>query len=354
MLTFTWNRFQFFLRMCIIAPATIRDVAKKADVGIGTVSRVLNNNQAVSEVTREKVLNAIDELDYTPNPIARQLSVGRTLTIGIILPYLTYPSYIERLRGVQHILADSEYDLVIFSINNPEQKTAYFQDLSRKSRVDGMLIVSLPPNDEEAERFTKSGIPTVLIDSDHSGLCRILADDIEGGRIATRHLIELGHQKIAYLSDYLDTPFHPAMRYRYQGYCEMLEKAGIPFHQKYLVEGKQGRISARKMAKKLLTLEDPPTAIFASSDTQAIGVLDATQEIGIKVPEELSVIGYDGIRDSAYNDLTTIDQNLFDSGARGARMLLDVLGNLVTHPIKQFVSLELLRRKSTASPPISV
>ena len=322
------------------------------DVGVGTVSRVLNDSPAVSKATRQKVLNVIDELDYIPNPIARQLSIGRTLTIGIILPYLTLPSYIERLRGVQHILADTEYDLIIFSIENPSQKNAYFQDLSRKSRVDGMLIVSLPPNDEEAERFTKSGIPTVLIDSDHPRLCRILADDVEGGRIATRHLIELGHQKIAYLSDYLDTPFHPAMRYRYQGYCEMLEKAGIPFHQKYLVEGEQGRISARKMAKKLLTLEDPPTAIFASSDTHAIGILDAAQEMGINIPDELSVIGYDGIRDSAYNDLTTIDQNLFDSGAKGAQMLLDVLGNLVKGPCKQFVSLNLLRRKSTASPPL--
>ncbi len=159
---------------------------------------MLNDSPAVSNATREKVLNVIDELDYVPNPIARQLSIGRTLTIGIILPYLTYPSYIERLRGVQHILADTEYDLIIFSINNPSQKNAYFQDLSRKSRVDGMLIVSLPPNDEEAEHFTKSGIPTVLIDSDHPRLCRILADDVEGGRIATRHLIELGHQKIAY------------------------------------------------------------------------------------------------------------------------------------------------------------
>jgi DNA-binding LacI/PurR family transcriptional regulator len=134
----------------------------------------------------------------------------------------------------------------------------------------------------------------------------------------------------------------------------MLENAGIPFQQKYLIEGKQGRISARKLAKQLLTLDDPPTAIFASSDTQAIGVLDVAQEIGKKVPDELSVIGYDNIRDSAYNDLTTIDQNLFDSGAKGAQMLLEVLGNLVKVPCKQFVSLELLKRKSTASPSISV
>jgi len=312
---------------------------------------VLNDNPAVSEATREKVLNAIDELDYQPNPIARQLSIGRTLTIGIILPYLTIPSYIERLRGVQKTLADSEYDLVIFSIDNLSQKNAYFQDLTRKSRVDGMLIVSLPPNDEEADHLTKSGIPTVLIDSDHPMLCRIVADDIEGGRIATRHLVELGHRKIAFLSDYLDTPFHPAMKFRYQGYRELLEQTEIPFNPDYLVEGERGRISARIMTKKLMALKNPPTAIFASSDTHAIGVLDAAQEMDIKVPGELSVIGYDNIRDSAYNDLTTIDQGLFYSGAKGAQMLLDVLGNRITRPCKKYVSLKLIKRKTTAPPP---
>ena len=145
-------------------PVTIRDVAERANVGIGTVSRVLNDNPAVSDKTRGRVLTAIEELNYTPNPIARQLASGRTLTIGIILPYLTLPSYIERLRGVQFVLASSEYDLVIFTEENPAQKNAYFQDLSHKLRADGMLIVSLPPNDEQAEYFSKSRIPTVLID----------------------------------------------------------------------------------------------------------------------------------------------------------------------------------------------
>lgn len=332
--------------------ATIRDVAKKAEVGIGTVSRVINNSPSVSEATREKVQMAISDLAYTPNPIARQLSIGRTLTIGIILPYLTLPSYIERLRGVQSVLADSEYDLMIFSIDNPSQRNAYFQDLSRKSRVDGMLIVSLPPNDEEAAHFNQSKIPTVLIDADHPRLRCIVADDITGGRIATRHLIDLGHRKIAFLSHYMDTPFHPAMKSRYQGYRDTLDEAGIPFNPSYLIEGERDRAAARAMAKTLLAQAVPPTAIFASSDTQAIGVLDAAQEMGVSIPDALSVIGYDGIRDSAYNELTTIDQNLFDSGVKGAQMLLAVLDHRAENPCKQFVSLDLIQRKTTGSPSI--
>jgi LacI family transcriptional regulator len=319
-------------------------------VGIGTVSRVLNNNPSVSEATREKVLNVIEDLEYSPNPIARQLSIGRTLTIGIILPYLTLPSYVERLRGVQYILADSEYNLMFFSIDNRAQRDACFKNLYRKSRVDGLLIVSLPPNDEETEYFNKSRIPTVLIDSYHPQLSCIVADDVEGGRISTRHLVELGHRKIAFLSDYLDTPFHPAMRQRYQGYREILRETGIPHNPAYLIEGERGRKSAREMAKTLFALDDPPTAIFASSDTQAIGVLDVAREYGIKVPEELSVIGYDGIRDAEYNNLTTINQNLFDSGVKGAQMLLDILKNGIWSPRKQQISLELEIRNTTTSP----
>ncbi|MCB9134059.1 MAG: LacI family DNA-binding transcriptional regulator [Anaerolineales bacterium] len=331
---------------------TIRDVAKHAQVSIATVSRVINDSTGVREETREKVWATIEELNYTPNSLARQLSIGRTLTIGIIQPYFTLPSYIERLRGVQHILASSEYDLVIFNVDYPEQKNAYFRDLSRKMRVDGMLIVSLPPTNEQADNFSASHIPTVLIDSEHPQLCSIVADDFKGGSIATRHLVELGHRKIAFLSDYLDTPFHPAMKLRYLGYCEVLAQYEIPLCSEYVIEGSRGRINARTMAKKLLALDDPPTAIFASSDTQALGILDVAQEIGIKVPERLSVIGYDNIPDAVYNNLSTIDQNLYDSGVKGAQMLLNLLNGTIKPPSKQKVAVNLLRRNTTAPPPV--
>jgi DNA-binding LacI/PurR family transcriptional regulator len=332
-------------------PATIRDVARKANVGVGTVSRVLNDSPAVREETRQKVLAVIQELDYTPNPIARRLSTGQTLTIGVILPYLTMPSYIERLRGVQYTLADSEYDLVLFDIENPSQRDAYFQNFSIKSRVDGALLISLPPNDEQATRFTNSNIPTVLIDAYHPDLCCIYPDDVEGGRIATQHLIELGHRKIAYLSDYLSTPFHPSMRLRYQGYREALAKENIPFDPKYHIEGERGRINARVMAKELLSMDDPPTGIFAASDTQAIGIIDAAHELGIRIPEDLSVVGFDDIRDAAYVDLTTIDQHLVRSGIDGAKMLLDLLAepNPKTKR-KHTISVDLVVRGTTGPP----
>ncbi len=330
--------------------ATIRDVAKRANVGVGTVSRVLNNSTSVSDETRQKVLDAIAELEYRPNPIARQLSTGRTLTIGVILPHLTMPSYVERLRGVQRALADTKYDLVLFSVENPQQRDTFFDDFSRTSRVDGILVISLPPNDQQAERFANSPIPTVLVDAYHPDLCSIITDDIEGGQKVTEYLVELGHHKIAFLGDYLETPFHPSMRYRYQGYRKSLEEAGIPFLDEYLVEGHNDRETARQLARQLLSLDDPPTAIFAGCDTQAIGVLDTASAMGIRVPEELSLIGYDGIRDAEYLNLTTIEQHLFDSGIEGVNLLLKALESRVDFPCQKFIPVELVVRGTTAPP----
>jgi len=329
-------------------PTTIRDVAREANVGVGTVSRVLNNNPSVRDETREKVLATIKALNFTPNPIARRLSTGQTLTIGVILPYLTLPSCIERLRGVQKILTDSNYDLVLFDIENPKKRDAYFKNLAFKSRVDGVLLISIPPSDEQAEKFYTSGLPSVLIDAFHPDLCCVYPDDKQGGRDATRHLVNLGHRKIAFLSDYLSTPFHPSMSLRYQGYRQVLDEEGIAFNPQYQIEGDRGRGYARNNAKHLLSLDDPPTAIFAASDTQAIGILDAAHEMDIRVPGELSVIGYDDIRDAAYVNLTTINQQLDQSGIEGARMLLRLLANSnEPNQCKKKLSVKLIVRRTT-------
>lgn len=346
-----WNRFHSISVTRVTMPVTIRDVAKKANVGVGTVSRVINDSPGVSEETRLKVLSVIEDLNYTPNPIARRLSTGQTLTIGVILPYLTMPSYMERLRGVQSKLADSKYDLVLFAIEKPSQRDAYFQNLSLKSKVDGVLLVSLPPDDEQAYRFVHSNIPTVLIDAYHPELCCVYPDDLQGGCIATRHLIDLGHRRIAYLSDFLNTPFHPAMRLRYQGYRETLAEANIPYQPRYQIEGERGRLNARVMARELLSQDPPPTAIFAASDTQAIGVLEAAAEMGFRVPQALSVIGYDDIRDAEYVNLTTINQHLDRSGIEGASMLLELLAN-PHHWVRceQIIAVDLVVRGTTGPP----
>ena len=309
-----------------MSPATIRDVAEKAKVGIGTVSRVLNNHPYVSSDTRQKVLDAIKELNYTPNLIAKQLSSGRTHAIAVTLPFLTYPSFVERLRGVQTALADSSYVLILYGAESVSQRDVNFSDLSQTTRIDGILIVSVPLSEENANAFLETNTPIVLVDIFHPKFSRVFVDEIEGGVMATQHLIDLGHSKIAFISDLLNPDFQfLAMRERYHGYQKALRENEIPIRPEYHLEAPHGQYEAKLLAEQLLLMDDPPTAIFAGSDTQAIGVLNAAREMNIKVPEELSVIGYDGIRDSEYLNLTTIEQPLFDSGVEGVNLLISMI-----------------------------
>jgi DNA-binding LacI/PurR family transcriptional regulator len=328
---------------------TIRDVAKRAGFGVGTVSRVLNDHPSVSEPTRQKVLRAIAELDYAPNPVARRLSLGKTLTIAVIVPFFTRPSFVGRLRGVEYALADSEYDLILFNVETTAKRDAYFRSVPRRERVDGLLIISLSPRDADVDRFLQTGVPTVLIDARHPRMSRAVIDDVTGGRVATQHLIHLGHRKIGYVSDKLENPFNfVSSRDRYEGYCQALDDAGIPFRPEYHCQGEHGREEAREMAHALLSLSDPPTAIFAASDTQAIGVLQAAEDVGLRVPDELSVIGYDDIDIAEYVHLTTVRQPLFVSGVEGVEMLLESIVVPSPTPRQVLLPTELVVRGTTA------
>jgi len=333
---------------------TIRDVARLAGVSVATVSRVLNESPSVSAATRQRVLEAIRTLNYAPNTIARRLSLGRTHTIAVVVPLFTLPSFVERLRGVQSALSSTGYDLVLFNVDTPAQRDEYFFNLATQSRVDGILILSIPPSDQAAERFLEAHVPTVLVDAYHPALCSVYIDDVEGGYRATRHLIELHHTRIAYLSEYLQTPleFGP-MKNRLKGYQRAHEETDLPIHPEYVIEGERGREAAYHMAKQLLSLPRPPTAIFAASDTQAIGVLDAARELGVAVPDQLSVIGYDDIRDAAYLNLSTIHQPLYETGNIGARLLLSIIENdaILSLPAHKQLPIELVRRQTTAIAP---
>jgi len=335
----------------LVAPVTIRDVAERAGVGVGTVSRVLNENPSVSDATRRKVLAAIEALDYTPNPIARRLSLRKTLAIAVIVPFFTRPAFTERLRGVEYALADSEYDLILFNVETTAKRDTYFNDIPRRERFDGLLIVSLSPRNGDVEHLLRAGVPTVLLDARHPDLSRVVIDDVAGGRLATRHLIELGHRRIGFVGDQLDNPFNfISSRDRYEGYRQALAEASIPFSAEYFRQGEHGREPARQMASDLLALPDPPTAIAAASDTQAFGVLEAAQDAGMRVPEDLSVIGYDDIEIAEYLGLTTIRQPLFALGVEGVALLLDSIANPPPAPRRVLLPVELVVRGTTAPP----
>ncbi len=333
---------------------TIRDVAKKAGVGLGTVSRVLNNSPLVSEGTRKRVLQVIEELNYSPNPTARRLSLGKTLTIAVVVPFFTRPGFSERLNGVVSVLSQSRYDLLIHNIDTPELRQDFFRNLPPRELVDGTLLLSLPPTDEEAEALAKSEVPVVLIDSEHPALShfhQVCVDDVKGGALATRYLVDLGHERIGFVGDITDNPFNfKSSRNRHRGYRQVLQEAELVERSDYYAEGQHGRLEARALAREMLALEEAPTAIFAASDTQAVGVLEAARDLGLVVPEALSVVGYDDIELADIMRLTTVRQMLFESGQRGVELLLETLNNPEVAPVCEVLPVEILERETTAPP----
>ncbi len=329
--------------------ATIHDVAKRAGVGIGTVSSVINSSRAVNEETRKRVMQAIAELDYTPHPAARQLSSGKTFNIGAIIPFFTRPAAVERLRGVMSVIAPSEYDFTLFSVETSAQRKEQLKDVPRRGRVDGLIIFSCPPTLREAQRIAASGIPTVLIDGYHPDLNCIYIDNVAGGYTATKHLISLGHRRIGYLGDPIDDPIgFFVSRDRFQGYRRALDEADIPFNPAYHREGSHSLESGREMALSLLQQPKPPTALFAFSDTIAFGVMEAAKQMGLSIPEDLALIGFDDIELARLYGLSTMRQQLFQTGVMGAEMLLNLINNPDSKQSQVKLSTELVIRHSTA------
>jgi DNA-binding LacI/PurR family transcriptional regulator len=333
---------------------TIRDVARKAGVSPGTVSRAINMSPLVNESTRARILTVVEELQYRPNLLARRLSIGKTLAIAVIVPFFPRPSVSERLNGAMSLLSQSHYDLVIRNIETPEQREVGFQDILRRDRVDGALILSLPIFDREVDDILASDMPVVLIDTGHPQLSScpsVTVDDRQGGRVATEHLIGLGHRRIAFVGDAVASPFEfRASFYRHQGYQQALAASGIPERAVYYGEDQHGRSQAREMTRQMLALPEPPTAILAASDTQAIGVLEAARERGLSVPRDLSVVGYDDLEVADIVGLTTVRQLLFESGERGVELLLQQLQEPHQEPVHEVLPTELVVRNTTAPP----
>ena len=317
------------------------EVAERAGVGVATVSRVLNASASVREGTRERVRAAMEELGYAPNAAARALSTGRTGAIGVVAPFLTRPSVVERLRGVSRRIAAAGYQLVLFDVERPRP----FADLPVAGRLDGLLCVSLCPPEAELARFEAAGVTVVLVDAEHPRLPGVSIDNAQGGRLAAEHLLALGHRRIAFVGDAEHEPFgFTSSAQRRVACAQACAAAGAEL---VVRRGPHGRDRARSLAAELLAAEERPTAIFASSDAQALGVLEAAEAAGLTVPDDLSVVGFDDIEVARYAGLTTVAQPLEESGLRGAELLLRALDGAAPRAARR-LPLELVARSSTA------
>jgi DNA-binding LacI/PurR family transcriptional regulator len=302
---------------------TIQDVALYAHVAVGTVSRVLNNSTEVKPATRQRVLAAIETLDYSPNLIARSMTSKRTGSIGVMVPYFTRPFFSEVLRAVEVMITQTGRDFVLYNVQTNEQCAAYFRKLPKQHRIDGLLVISVFPNDIAATSLKHSGMPVVLIDAYHPLLTSLMVDNVEGGYLATRCLIEHGHRHIGFINGITEGNFHfNRANDRLLGLQRALSEAGLPFEPDLVLCAEWDRHGGKQAALQLLTRADPPTAIFAASDMHAIGVMEAARSLNISIPANLSLIGYDGIELSEILELSTIQQPMKYMGELGVQKLL--------------------------------
>lgn len=303
--------------------ATIYDVAKHAGVSITTVSRMLNAPDKVNSRTRDRVLAAIDQLNFVPKAEARARAMQHTGRIGVISPFFTAPSFIQRLRGVAETLSPENYELVVYTVDSNDHFQSYLSSLPLTGNLDGLIILSLPVEDSQVRRLIDHGLPTVLIEYPHPKLNCVEIDDVEGGYMATTYLLGKGHRRIAFLGD-TDLPeysIHP-VSLRLQGFRRALKEARIKLPDTFVRLAPYSQEQTRKVAKELLNLPEPPTAIFAATDFQALGVLKAARQLGFSVPDQLAVIGFDDLDIAEYFDLTTISQHLDESGRLAVELLL--------------------------------
>ncbi len=334
---------------------TIADVAAASGVGVGTVSRVINGAPNVRAATRLKVLMIVEQLGYQPSHLATSLARGSARTVAIVVPYLTRPSTVERLAGAIAVLNPQGYETVVCNVETPAQRDHFLTTLARRDRTDGVIVTSLPLNPGQLAAFRRAGVPLVMVDVSVRGVPHTVINDVAGGRMATEHLLGLGHARIGFVGDRVQRQAATALGFtasdrRMEGYRQALAAAGADWDESLIRVGPHGPGTAEALAAELLSLPDPPTAIFAASDTQAMGVLAAADRLGVAVPGQLSVIGFDDIAIAGMLGLSTVSQPLEESGAEGARRLCALLRGEQVRPLRQVLPLRMVPRESTAAP----
>lgn len=337
------------------ARPTMADVATAAGVGTGTVSRVVNGGRNVRESTRRHVLEVIERLGYRPSHLAAALSRGTPRTVAILVPHLTRPSTVARLAGALAVLDQQGYDTIVCNVDTAQQRDHHLNALTARHRADGVIIVSIRLAKHRIAAFRGGSIPIVSVDAVAAGVPQTLIDDVAGGRLATAHLLSLGHKRIGFIGDQEPRATQQALSFtssqaRLRGYRRELAVAGIAFDTELVRLGPHGAAVSADLAGQLLRLPDPPTAIFAASDTQAMGVLSAAERCGFPVPGRLSVVGFDDIESTALLNLSTVHQPLEQSGAEGAWRLCALLRGIKVRPLRQQLPLRLVQRMSSARP----
>ncbi len=304
---------------------TIYDIAREAGVSIATVSRVFNNSPRVAPHTRKRVLEVARRLGYQPHVSAQSLARRQAQLVSAVVPMLTNYFFVEVLRGLQDRLAESPFDLLVYAAPTLADVDAHLERALQRGRSAGVMLFSTPLTQERVELLKRGRQPIVLVDSFHPDFDSVSIDNEQGGYLATRHLIEHGYRRIGLLMAHPDSV--PARERRY-GYERALREAGLtldpsliasstdPHHHGYTEEG------GREAMRQLLGHEPRPEAVFVVSDIMALGALQALEEAGLRVPDDVALIGFDDLRVSRYLGLSTLRQPMYEMGKLAAEKLL--------------------------------
>ncbi|OIK13728.1 LacI family DNA-binding transcriptional regulator [Bacillus sp. MUM 13] len=305
----------------------IVDVAKKANVSTATVSRVISNSGTVKKDTTERVLKAIDSLNYQPNILARQLRRLETKTILVIVPDITNTFFSKVLRGIEAVAIANGYQVLLGDAQNDADRESGYLNILKQRKADGMLLLTAKNNGQAIEEIAKQ-FPVVLACEyiEGSQIPTVSIDNVSSARKATRHLIELGHEKIGFLSG----PFNSVLgRDRYKGFQQALAQSGLPTDSLLVQEGDFSFESGINLMQKFLAIDEPPTAIFAANDEMAIGAIKAIKAKGLSVPDDISIVGFDDIKFASIYEpaLTTIAQPSFEIGEKAMELLLQLIND---------------------------
>lgn len=330
-----------------MSSSTIQDVAKEAGVSIATVSRVLNKSTSVAQGTRETVMDAITRLDYRPNLLGRNLRRTETKLVLALLPNIANPFYSRIVKGIEDVARKNGYNVMLCNTDSNAEREQVYLELLKNRLADGVIFMASELN---GKKLTEIGgnFPVVQCCEYKEGvqIPLVSIDNYNAAKKAAKHLISLGHKRIGMIS--CNNSFASTMR-REQGFMSAMEEAGLAFDDRYTVYGDYSFKSGHRMASSLLALNERPTAIFAISDMMAIGVLRAGREKGLKVPEDLAVVGFDNISFASMCNpmLTTISQPKYDLGCTAMELLLRKIRGKLKEPVDITLENELIIREST-------
>ncbi|MBX9984369.1 LacI family transcriptional regulator [Priestia sp. Y58] len=332
---------------------TIKDIARVAGVSVTTVSRALNGYSDVNEKTRQKIAAVARELNYSPNTLARGLVMQKSKTIGLLVSGISRESVkdnftFEVLCGVNERASTLGYDLILFNTNTMMQREKTYTQLCRERRVDGAIIQGIKKEDPYLKEVVESDIPCVLVDIPvHSNsVGYVTTDNALGAKKAVEHLASLGHKHIGMINGHEDAF---VSQERLNGYTEALKECGLSFRPEWVVSGNFEEKKAEKAAQELINRHKEVTAIFCASDLMALGALKACKELGLHVPKEMSIVGYDNIVLASYSspNLTTVGQEVYQIGYEAADLLIEMLEGKETN-MKRYLDTKLIIRESTA------